>query len=283
MPLLNYYSQTKMAKGEKFGYKTAILHLAPYDLSGKNVCPKATKGPGGCIAPCLNTSGRGQMGSVQQARINKTNLFWTNKNAFLWQLSTEIEQLKKRAASQGFKFAVRLNGTSDLPFHRMRVDGGGSLMQLHPDVQFYDYTKVLNYLNHDLKNYHITFSDSGKNHLDQLAAIAKGANVAVVFKDKLPKTWMDRRVINGDKHDLRFKDPSGVVVGLVAKGLGRKVTKNSFIKIAVQNESNSHFFNSTKKRIIYIIFNNNIFFIFLKLRLDILPLIIILMGVLNIN
>jgi hypothetical protein len=61
----------------------------------------------------------------------------------------------------------------------------------------------------------------------------KGANVAVVFKDKLPRTWMDRRVIDGDKHDLRFKDPRGVVVGLVAKGLGRKVTKNSFIKIAV--------------------------------------------------
>ena len=106
-------------------------------------------------------------------------------------------------------------------------------MELHPDVQFYEYTKVLNYLDHDLNNLHFTFSDSGKNQADQLAAIEKGANVAVVFKDKLPKTWMDRRVINGDKHDLRFKDPSGVVVGLVAKGLGRKVTKNSFIKTAV--------------------------------------------------
>ena len=113
-------------------------------------------------------------------------------------------------------------------------------MDLHPDVQFYDYTKVLNYLDHDLKNYHVTFSDSGKNHLDQLAAMEKGANVAVVFQDKLPKRWRishgtscnDRRVIDGDAHDLRFKDPRGVVVGLVAKGLGRKVTKNSFIKIA---------------------------------------------------
>ena len=125
MPLLNYYSQTKMAKGEKFGYKTAILHLAPFDLSGTNVCPKASPE---CAAACLNTSGRGQMGSVQKARLNKTNLFWTNKNAFLWQLSTEIEQLKKRAAAQGFKFAVRLNGTSDLPWHRMKVDGGSTLM-----------------------------------------------------------------------------------------------------------------------------------------------------------
>jgi len=230
--LLNYYSQTKMAKGEAFGYKTAILHLAPYDLSGRNVCPKATKGDGGCIKPCLNTSGRGQMGSVQRARIDKTNYFWTNKNGFLWELSKEIEQLKKRARSQGFNFAVRLNGTSDLPWFKYKVDGGGSLMDLHPDVQFYDYTKVLNYLDHDKKNYHVTFSDSGKNHQDQLAALEKGSNIAVVFKDKLPSKWMSRRVIDGDKHDLRFKDPRGVIVGLVAKGLGKKVTTNSFIKVA---------------------------------------------------
>ena len=228
MPLLNYYSQTKMAKGEKFGYKTAILHLAPFNLSGKNVCPKASEE---CVAACLNTSGRGQMGSVQKARLDKTNLFWTNKNAFLWQLSTEIEQLKKRAARQGFKFAVRLNGTSDLAWHRMKVDGGGALHELHPDVQFYEYTKVLNYLNHDHKNLHVTFSDSGRNNADIAAAIRSGHNVAVVFKDKLPKKYLNKRVINGDEHDLRFKDPSGVIVGLVAKGLGRNIN-NKFIKAA---------------------------------------------------
>ena len=217
MPLLNYYSQTKMAKGEKYGYKTAILHLAPFNLSGTNVCPKASPE---CAAACLNTSGRGQMGSVQKARLNKTNYFWTNKNAFLWDLSREIEQLKKRAKNQGYKFAVRLNGTSDLPWHRMKLDGGSTLMEIHKDVQFYDYTKVLNYLNHDLKNYNITFSDSGRNDSDIKAAIASGHNVAVVFQDKLPKRWLDRRVINGDKHDLRFKDPRGVIVGLVAKRAG---------------------------------------------------------------
>ena len=76
MPVLNYYSQTKMAKGEAFGYKTAILHLAPFTLSGKNVCPKASKE---CAAACLNTSGRGQMNSVQAARVNKTNAFWQDR------------------------------------------------------------------------------------------------------------------------------------------------------------------------------------------------------------
>ena len=226
MPLLNYYSQTKMAKGEKFGFKTAILHLAPFTLSGKNVCPKASPE---CAAACLNTSGRGQMGSVQKARLDKTNYFWTNKNGFFWDLSREIEQLKKRARNQGFKFAVRLNGTSDLAWHRMKLEGGSSLMQLHPDVQFYDYTKVLNYLDHDLKNYDVTFSDSGRNDSDISEAIKSGHNVAVVFQDKLPKKWLDRKVINGDRHDLRFRDPRGVIVGLVAKGQGRKIN-NKFIK-----------------------------------------------------
>ena len=81
MTLLNYYSQTKMAKGEQFGVKTAILHLAPYNMSGKNVCPKASPE---CVALCLNTSGRGQMNTVQQARINKTQHYFTNKNPFLF-------------------------------------------------------------------------------------------------------------------------------------------------------------------------------------------------------
>ena len=215
-----------MAKGEKFGFKTAILHLAPFTLSGKNVCPKASKE---CAAACLNTSGRGQMGSVQKARLNKTDYFWTNKNGFLWDLSKEIEQLKKRARNQGFKFAVRLNGTSDLAWHRMKVDGGSTLMEIHQDVQFYDYTKVLNYLDHDHKNYHITFSDSGRNNSDINEAIALGHNVAVVFRDKLPKKWKGLRVINGDRHDLRFKDPRSVIVGLVAKGQGRNIN-NKFIK-----------------------------------------------------
>ena len=226
--LLNYYSQTKMAKGEALGFKTAILHLAPFDLSGKNVCPKASPE---CAAACLNTSGRGQMGSVQKARINKTKYFWTIKNGFLHDLSLEIQQLKKRAANQGYKFAVRLNGTSDLPWHRMKVDGGGSLMEIHQDVQFYDYTKVLNYLDHDLENYHQTFSDSGRNLADIKKAIKKSVNVAVVFKDVLPRIWMQKKVINGDKHDLRFKDPAGVIVGLIAKGLGRNIN-NRFIKAA---------------------------------------------------
>ena len=223
MPLLNYYSQTKMAKGERFGYKTAILHLAPYKLSGRNVCPKASAA---CAAACLNTSGRGQMNSVQDARVNKTNAFWQDRLKFLKDLDLEIKQLSKRADQAGFKFAVRLNGTSDLPWHRYMLNGK-NLMQLNPDVQFYDYTKVFNYLDHGIKNYYVVYSHSGANNSECSRALRKGVNVAYVFKDKLPKKFKGRKVIDGDKHDLRFKEKqSGAIIGLRAKGLAKKQDSN---------------------------------------------------------
>ena len=63
-----------MLKGWKHGWITALLHLAPYNLSGRNVCPKASAA---CAEACLNTAGRGQMNSVQAARINKTKYFFS--------------------------------------------------------------------------------------------------------------------------------------------------------------------------------------------------------------
>ena len=48
----------KIQKGTDKGYLSFILHLAPADLSGREVCPKRTKG---CTDACLNTAGRGGM------------------------------------------------------------------------------------------------------------------------------------------------------------------------------------------------------------------------------
>ena len=41
--LLNIDENAKTVKGQKKGYLTAILYLAPSDLSGFNVCPMASK------------------------------------------------------------------------------------------------------------------------------------------------------------------------------------------------------------------------------------------------
>ena len=162
------------------------------------------------------------MNSVQDARINKTNAFWKDRLQFLKDLDQEIKQLSKRADQAGFKFAVRLNGTSDLPWHRYKLNGQ-NLMELNPGVQFYDYTKVLNYLDHGVKNYYVVYSHSGENSTECMTALSRGVNVAYVFKDKLPKKFKGRKVVDGDKHDLRFKEKQrGVIIGLRAKGLAKK-------------------------------------------------------------
>ena len=137
--LLGINTNYKTIKNEKVGVLTGIIYMAPYNLSGKNVCPNASAG---CAAACLNTAGRGAMNVVQRARLKKTFRFWNNRNKFLMDLATEIGRLKRRAAAKGLKAAVRLNGTSDLPYERYKVPGTDkNIMELFPDVQFYDYTK----------------------------------------------------------------------------------------------------------------------------------------------
>ena len=218
--LLQVNTNWKTIKSMKYGFLTGILYLAPYKLSGKNVCPAASLG---CRLSCLNTAGRGQMGVVQKARLRKTKMFFQDRNKFLSQLKTEIEILSRRAVNKNMKLAIRLNGTSDLPFERYLIDGK-NLMDHFPKVKFYDYTKLENRINNQLPgNYHLTFSRSETNEavIDQ---VIEKAPVSVVFKNKLPRLYNGYKVINGDLHDMRFKNQSGVIIGLIAKGKARKDT-----------------------------------------------------------
>jgi hypothetical protein len=220
------YNNFKIKKAIKKGYETAILHLAPYNLSGLNVCPLASKG---CIKSCLNTSGMGAFSSTQNSRINRTNYFRYDRQKFLNQLNHEIKLGVKRAHKKGLKFAVRLNGTSDLSFEKFKVQDNKNLMELNPNVPFYDYTKnYLRFKNKLPENYHITFSKSESNNKIVNDLIKnKKINIAVVFK-KLPKKYLGRKVINGDETDLRFLDPKNSIIGLIAKGKA-KHDKSGFV------------------------------------------------------
>jgi hypothetical protein len=57
-----------------------------------------------------------------------------------------------------------------------------------------------------------------------LDAMTGSNNMAVVFrdKDKIPKSFKGFQVVDGDKDDLRFLDPKGVVVALYAKGKAKQ-------------------------------------------------------------
>lgn len=219
--LLGINTNYKTVKSEKVGVLTGIIYMAPYNLSGKNVCPGASAG---CAAACLNTAGRGAMGVVQKARLKKTNRFWDDRGQFLQDLAAEIAKLQKQAESKGLKAAVRLNGTSDLPYERYKVPGTDkNIMQLFPEVQFYDYTKLENRIVGQTlpANYHLTFSRAEDND-HKLDDVLKHTSAAVVFSGELPDTWRGYPVIDGDEHDARFTDAGpGVIIGLTAKGKAR--------------------------------------------------------------
>jgi len=213
------FNNYKILKSKEVGYLGAILHLAPFNLSGINICPQASKG---CIAGCLNTAGRGQMNSVQKSRINRTNYFRYDRQKFLEQLDAEITKYKKYAHNKGYKFCVRLNGTSDLSFEKFKIKDNKNIMELHPEIPFYDYTKnYLRFKNKLPKNYYLTFSKSESNTHIVNDLLKTKTNIAVVFK-KLPKKYMGRKVIDGDINDLRFLDKQNSIVGLLAKGKAKK-------------------------------------------------------------
>lgn len=225
--ILSVGADAKTSKGEKFGYLTGILYMAPSDQSGViNVCPHASPG---CRAACLFSAGMGRFPNVIQARTKKTLWFANDREGFIARLKTDISILAALAAGQNQIPAVRLNGTSDLPWEKWGV------IQAFPNVQFYDYTKdkarFARYLNGELPaNYHLTFSRSETNGAHAEAFIKAGGNVAVVFQAKeLPSHYLGAEVVNGDESDLRFKDKRGVVVGLLAKGKAKaKHDKSGF-------------------------------------------------------
>jgi hypothetical protein len=211
----------KIQKGTKMGYLSFILHLAPSDLSGKNTCPKATVG---CIAACLNTAGRGGMfkrgentNMIQKARIRKTEYFFNERDAFMMDLYKDIQKAIKFAERKGLIPVFRLNGTSDLSWEKYTVGSTDmNLFQLFPNVQFYDYTKVLGRKVAQYFNYHLTFSKADGNDADVAEALMQGMSVVAVY-DKIPAG-----VPSADETDLRFLDPKGIMLGLKAKGRAKK-------------------------------------------------------------
>ena len=192
---------------------------------GRNLCKYASAG---CRAVCLVSTGMGIFRVVKEARMERTKLFLNHKKYFLEQLEKEITAVDKAAKKEGMKCAVRLNVLSDEAWHEL-ID-----FNKWPDVQFYDYTpntpRMIKYLKGELpKNYHLTYSRKENNQSKVELIVKMGGNVAVVF-DKLPKTYLGKKVVVGDDTDARFLDGENVIVGLLAKGKAKNESSNFVIR-----------------------------------------------------
>src|SRR6476660_4348459 len=102
--LLNLDDNAKTIKGQKRGYKTAVLYMAPFNLSGYQACPMASRG---CAAACLNTAGQGAFPNVQKSRIAKTRFFFEHRPTFMAQLVDKLNKFVTKTRREGFEPVVR--------------------------------------------------------------------------------------------------------------------------------------------------------------------------------
>lgn len=237
--LLSVNADAKTVKGQKKGYMTGVLYLAPDTTSGiANTCPFATEG---CRKACLFTAGHaGFLPNIIPSRIDKTRFFKFDNEGFMNNLSKSVAALVRKSDREGYTPAVRLNGTSDLPWENVKGAEGKTIMEQYPNVQFYDYTKNPSRMDQYIKggmpkNYHLTFSRSETNDAATMEILKNGGNAAIVFDTKrgrpLPTEWNGYKVIDGDETDVRFLDDKSTVIGLRAKGKAKKDTTGFVLNV----------------------------------------------------
>ena len=199
------------------------IYLASAILSGFNVCPNSEY----CKDNCLNGSGHNRLdrlskkGSIDRSRIIKTRLFFANREVFMRIMIHEIEKERKKAEKNGTFFSIRLNCTSDINPIAFTLEGK-NILEIFPDVQFYDYTKVPSRIAvaEKYSNYDITWSIDGseKNREIGLEFLKNGGRVAVVYgENNMPKTWYGYECGNGDETDYRPSDIAPVCALKVKK------------------------------------------------------------------
>ena len=230
--LLSVNSNPKIDKSNKVSekYWSCIMHLRP--ISTK-ICPYQDIAK--CKDACLNTAGLGGVyPSIQKARQKKTDLFLNDRDEFMQQLVKDINTFIRACQRKDKRPAIRLNGTSDIQWEYIEIDGYENIFAMFPEVQFYDYTKIPTRKIDHIPNYHLTWSYSEAN--DKYAKMFDKVpnNKAVVFKNKiLPSMFKGLKVIDGDTHDMRFLDEPNSVVGLKAKGKARQ-DKSGFVINVIQ-------------------------------------------------
>jgi len=227
MKLLDTTSgNTKIRKTQDSGDN---VRLAGLSLMPDNILCAGSKAAG-CMELCLKTSGlAGIYPTINEARQKKADFFHNDREGFIKQLMKELTNFDKLCTKTGKQGCVRLNVLSDIQWEKLGIP------QAFPNLFFYDYTKVASRLNsvNLPSNYKLMFSYSGrKQYKNQVElALKTDVPVAVVFRGRLPKTFLGRPVIDGDKSDLFNVKAGKVVVGLVAKGKARKSDSDFIVNV----------------------------------------------------
>ena len=248
----------KLEKTREVGLKNQEVDVASMGLglaAAQRISDKLSTCPNSaiCMDLCLGDTAGGnqQYGGVAAKDVNgieksafragprmaqylKTEALVMHPEELALMLHDEITKFETWAKKNEYEPSIRLNVTSDI-----KPEFWAGLMAAHPNVMFYDYTK----LNGDAiaPNHHLTYSSTGFGQIIDGKYIAhktnnwpamrgrldRGFNVAMAFtsKNHLPDQVIDNetgkvyKVWDGDNYDARYLDPKqengvGMVIGL---------------------------------------------------------------------
>ena len=244
-PLLSPGSSNAKQRKLAHGLRPAIVYLSPATVASdalqdgrdRTVCVNATPG---CTKACLNLAGRGVQRGVRAARLGKTILFLNYRRLYMLKLRAEVARHVRLAERDNVLAVFRHNGTSDKPLEDMAPD----IYTNYPkSLQALDYTKSLDRMYGFLNgrtvagrpwptNYHLCFSRSESTpNSTVIDLLARGGTVAVVFRHRLPATWLGYPVADATKHDWRWRDAPGTIQGLIALGPAIKDTSGFVVDV----------------------------------------------------
>lgn len=238
-------TSTKIEAGTAVGILSAVLYMQPANESGREACTGRSEG---CTAACLaEETGKMSFPNARRARRRRHASFYADRNRFLADVHVEIAGVERSAIKQGKVAAIRLNGTTGMPWHRMAYTAhdGTRYARIHdafPNVHFYEYTKAplrMESRGGIPANLSLTFSISERADADAEAAryldAGYGAAVVTFTKRHQPPARFtvdgaSYPTVDGDAHDARFLDPAGHVVILAAKGRA-KTDESGFVRV----------------------------------------------------
>lgn len=259
-------SSTKLEHNETsgehgvLGSKQLVQYLQPSNQAGIRGCNTCGSETRGCKGACLSGSGQLGLTGGEIAKQARTQMAWEEPEKYLGLVHAEIRGHERAAAAQKRIAVVRLNGTSDVGWHRLG-QVSDLLVGSRPGTQFNEYTK---FDTHDVvdeedpnpyANYHWIHSVTENTTVPRIEQIVNSANrggrrnVAVPMRFKkgdtipdvvqitdkqgrtihLPTVRTSRGESAGDAHDMRHLDePIGGAVVLRAKEVTREGRRGVF-------------------------------------------------------
>ena len=235
-------------KIDKNPFPSAILHLSPHNISGRNLCIKAYN----CKKLCLHFSGNKLYHDAKFKARQRKSYFFNNSDKFIQCLLINAIHVYSKNDNQ---LALRLNGTSDIDWlsYKLEIDNALSQFLFHrynvmfnagiysnifeafldaglKNMNCYDYTKVISKdriaraKDVDLD---LSFSFDGWNNSSNIQdadlSLNNGIRLAACFAHIKKNQPMPKEirflnhylpVVDGDKDDLRYTNPNYCCVGL---------------------------------------------------------------------